>query len=228
MRASCTQVAFLKHTEQGYLSGPGFGCTSPVRANSRNSHTHRRRLQRPHKHTDPAIKQLTRTYSAHSTSQAYHTQSTLALVPDGHRGQLIAGVICNSNHITLNTNSPTIVPNTTLHKHIHQISPRCLTDDITTDYNILSPTTRKPTGHNSDQHTHCQHIFFTNIILMADKRNIPKGKMHCNCSIFPDHIVCKITQRNTIRRANTCDPAFKRLNEEITYKNINKTYRRYI
>ena len=37
MRASCTQVAgtlanaFLKQTEQGYLDGPGFGCTSPTR-----------------------------------------------------------------------------------------------------------------------------------------------------------------------------------------------------
>ena len=31
-----------------------------------------------------------------------------------------------------------------------------------------------------------------------------------------DHIVCKITQINNIRRANTCDPALKLLNEEIT------------
>ena len=57
---------------------------------------------------------------------------------------------------------------------------------------------------------------FTNIILMVDKHNIPKGKMHINCRLLPDHIVCKITQRNNIRRANTCDPALKLLNEEIT------------
>ena len=44
---------------------------------------------------------------------------------------------------------------------------------------------------------------------MADKQNIPKGKM-------PEDIVCKITQRNNIRRAKTCDPALKLLNEEIT------------
>ena len=37
MRTSCTQVAgtlasdVLKQTEQGYLDGPGFGCTSPAR-----------------------------------------------------------------------------------------------------------------------------------------------------------------------------------------------------
>ena len=57
---------------------------------------------------------------------------------------------------------------------------------------------------------------FTNIILMADKHNIPKGKMHSNCRLLPEHIVCKITQRNNIRRANTCDPTLKLLNEEIT------------
>ena len=36
---------------------------------------------------------------------------------------------------------------------------------------------------------------FTNIILMADKHNIPKGKMHSNCRLLPDHILCKITQK---------------------------------
>ena len=51
---------------------------------------------------------------------------------------------------------------------------------------------------------------------MADKQNIPKGKMHSNCRLLPEDIVCKITQRNNIRRANTCDPALKLLNEEIT------------
>ena len=37
---------------------------------------------------------------------------------------------------------------------------------------------------------------FANITRMADKPNIPKGKMHSNCRLLPDHIVCKITQRN--------------------------------
>ena len=70
------------------------------------------------------------------------------------------------------------------------------------------------------------NIIFTNIILMADKHSIPKGKMHNNCRHLPDHIVCTITQWNNIRRANTCNPALKLLNEEILpiYKNINKTY----
>ena len=40
--------------------------------------------------------------------------------------------------------------------------------------------------------------------------------MHCNYRLLPEDRVCKITQRNSIRRANTCDPALKLLNEEIT------------
>ena len=47
---------------------------------------------------------------------------------------------------------------------------------------------------------------------MADKHNISKGKMHSNCMLLPDYIVCQITQINNIRRA--CDPALKVLNEE--------------
>ena len=40
--------------------------------------------------------------------------------------------------------------------------------------------------------------------------------MHSNCRLLPEDIVCKISQRNNIRRANTCDPALKLLNEGIT------------
>ena len=109
------------------------------------------------------------------------------------------------------------------HHTTYPSSPQ-LAYDMTTYYNKtdgLSPTTRKLTGHHFAQTTmptyiHIANIIFTNTILMADKHNIQKGKMHSNCRLLPDHIVCKITQRNTIRRANTCDPALKLLNEEIT------------
>ena len=105
---------------------------------------------------------------------------------------------------------------------------------MTTDYNETDgplQTTRKQTGHNLQKtaitesafaqttiptNIHTANIIFTNIILMADKHNLPKGKMHSNCRLLPEDIVCKITQRNNIRRANTCDPALKLLNEEIT------------
>ena len=103
---------------------------------------------------------------------------------------------------------------------------------MTTNYNKtdgLSPTTRKLTGHNSRKTQSplslrppypptytLPTIFFTNIILMADKHNIPKGKMHSNYRLLPDNLGCKITQRNNTRKVNTCDPALKPLNEEIT------------
>ena len=51
---------------------------------------------------------------------------------------------------------------------------------------------------------------------MADKHNIQKGNLHTYCKLLPYHIVCKITQRNNIKRANTCDSLLKLLNEEIT------------
>ena len=64
---------------------------------------------------------------------------------------------------------------------------------------------------------HNANIIFTNIILMADKHSIPNGKMNTIYRLLPEHIVCKITQRdNNRRRANTCEPAFNLLNEELT------------
>ena len=68
----------------------------------------------------------------------------------------------------------------------------------------------------SPTNIHTPNILFTNIILVANKHNIPKGKMHSNCRLLSEDIVCKITQRNNIRIASTCDPVLKLLNEEIT------------
>ena len=98
---------------------------------------------------------------------------------------------------------------------------------MTTDYNQTDgplPTARKQTGHNFQKTTiptniHTANRIFTNILLIADKHNIPKGKMHSNCRLLPEDIVYKITQRNNIRRANTCDPALKLLNTSITFNN---------
>ena len=63
---------------------------------------------------------------------------------------------------------------------------------------------------------HTANIIFINIILMAHMHNTPKGKIHSNFRLLPEDRVCKITQRNNIRRENTSDPALKLLNEEIT------------
>ena len=57
---------------------------------------------------------------------------------DDHRGQLIADVISNSDHITLNTNTPTRVPNITL----QQTSSPDITTVSNTLYNRTSWTTQ--------------------------------------------------------------------------------------
>ena len=114
-------------------------------------------------------------------------------------------------------------PHNTKHKHSTRVqnttlqqtsSPGCLTHFTTGHRGQLNT-------HYHQTNIHAANRIFTNIILMADKQNISKGKMHSNCRLLPEDIVCKITQRNNIRRANTCDPALKLLNEEIT-SNIQK------
>ena len=173
--------------------------------------------------------------NAHST--LWHSYT------DDHRGQLIADVISNADHITQNTNTPTRVPNTTL----QQTSSPDITTVSNTLYNRTSWTTQHAlasdhlpiittinirhdyrlqqnrrsfinykkadwTQFTEDTESafaqttiptkiHTANRIFTSIILMADKQNIPKGKMHSNCRLLPEDIVCKITQRNNIRRA---------------------------
>ena len=185
---------------------------------------------------------LTGDVNAHST--LWHSYT------DDHRGQLIAAVIGNSDHITLNINTPTRVPNTTLqqtsspdiitmsntlYNRTSWTTQPALSSDhlpIITTINILHDyrlqqnrrifTNYKKTDWTQFAQTtistniHTANIIFTSIILMADEDNIPKGKMYSNCRLLPEDTVCKITQRNNIRRANICDPALKLVNKEIT------------
>ena len=174
---------------------------------------------------------LTGDVNAHSTLWHLYT--------DDHRGQLIADVISNSDHITLNTNTPTRVPNTTLQQTSspdittvsntlynwtswttqHALSsdhlPIITTINIRHDYR-LQQNRRTFTNYKKADWTqftedtesafaqttiptniHTANRIFTNIILMADKQNIPKGKMHSNCRLLPEDIVCKITKEIT-------------------------------
>ena len=63
---------------------------------------------------------------------------------DEHRGQLIVDFISNSDHITVNTNTPTRVPNTTL----QQTSSPDVTTVSNTLYNRTSWTTNVHNHHN--------------------------------------------------------------------------------
>ena len=81
---------------------------------------------------------LTGDVNAHST--LWHSYT------DDHIGQLISDVISNSDHITLNTNTPTECQTPHYNKHHHQTSPRCL---IQSD--IVDNSTRtiiRPLTHN--------------------------------------------------------------------------------
>ena len=78
--------------------------------------------------------------NAHSTLWYSHN--------DDHRGQLISDIISNSEHITLNTDTPTRVPHPTL----QQITSPDITTISTTLYNR---TKLRPPSHNhNNQHTH--------------------------------------------------------------------------
>ena len=128
----------------------------------------------------------------------------------------------------LNTNTPTRVPNTTLHQTSspdittvsnalynqtswttqHAISsdylPIITTINIRHDYR-LQQNRRTFTNYKKADwkqftedtesafaqttiptNIHTSNIIFTNIILMADKHNIPKGKIHSNCRLLPE------------------------------------------
>ena len=63
---------------------------------------------------------------------------------------------------------------------------------------------------------HTANIIFKNNIPWQTGTTYQRQNMHSNCRLLPKDIVCKISKRNNIRGANTCDPALKLLNEEIT------------
>ena len=165
---------------------------------------------------------LTGDVNAHPTLWYSHT--------DDHRDQLISDIISNSEHIILNTDTPTRVPHTTL----QQATSPDITTISTTLYNrttwhtihalnsdhlpiITTINTRTKYKLQQNRHTftnyrkanwtqfttdteaafsdiqpppdiHTANTIFTNVILHADKHNIPKGKIHSTCKLLPEHI----------------------------------------
>ena len=118
-----------------------------------------------------------------------------------------------TQHALSSDHLPIITTINIRHDYILQQNRRTLTNYKKADWTQFTEDTESAFAHTT---IHTANIMFTNIILMADKRNIPKGNMHSNYRLLPDRIVCKTTQRNNKRRANTCYPTLKLLNEEIT------------
>ena len=161
---------------------------------------------------------LTGDVNAHST--LWHSYT------DGYRIKLIADVISNVDHITLNTNSPTRVSNTTLQQ---TYSP-----DITTVSNTLYNRTSWTTQHalasdhlpiittiniRHDYRLQQNRRTFTNY----KKTNWTQFTKDTESTFAQTTIPTNIHTANRIftniiltRRENTCDPALKLLNEEIT------------
>ena len=127
---------------------------------------------------------LTGDVKAHST--LWHSYT------DDHRGQLVADVISNSDHVTRHTNQKACWTQFTEDTRV-----RCRSDHVT------------------HQYTHCQHNFHKH---HTDGRQeqYTKGQDAQQLQALTRRHSMQITQRNNIRRANTCDPALKLLNEEIT------------
>ena len=125
----------------------------------------------------------------------------------GHRGQ----------HALSSDHLPIITTISKRHNYRLQQNRRTFTNYKKADWTQFTEDTESAFAHTTiPTNIHTASRMVTIIILMPDKRDIPKSKMHSNCRLLPDHIVCTITQRNNIRRANTCNPALKLLNEEIT------------
>ena len=185
-------------------------------------------------------------------SPIWHSHTT------DHRGDLIADLLGNSDHITLNTNTHTRLPfaanqrptspditsiTTNLYNRTHWETLNALNSDhlpilttintrtnfrlqqnrqTYTNYdkanwqNFTTETESSFRNINPPSDTHTANKILTNIILNADKHNIPKGKIHHNCKLLPEDIHTKINTRNNIRKHNPLDPNLAQLNNEIT------------
>ena len=185
-------------------------------------------------------------------SPIWHSHTT------DHRGDLIADLLGNSDHITLNTNIHTRLPfaanqrptspditsiTTNLYNRTHWETLNALNSDhlpilttintrtnfrlqqnrqTYTNYNkatwqnFTTETESSFRNINPPSDTHTANKILTNIILNADKHNIPKGKIHHNCKLLPEDIRTKINTRNNIRKHNPLDPNLAQLNNEIT------------
>ena len=185
-------------------------------------------------------------------SPIWHSHTT------DHRGDLIADLLGNSDHITLNTNTHTRLPfaanqrptspditsiTTNLYNRTHWETLNALNSDhlpilttintrtnfrlqqnrqTYTNYNkanwqnFTTETESSFRNINPPSDTHTANKILTNIILNADKHNIPKGKIQHNCKLLPEDIRTKINTRNNIRKHNPLDPNLAQLNKEIT------------
>jgi endonuclease/exonuclease/phosphatase family metal-dependent hydrolase len=176
------------------------------------------------------------------------------------RGNTISNLILDSNHITLNTNTPTripfdesqketspditIIPNEMIDNSSWKTDislksdhvPIIITINLKTKFKFkLTQNRRSYTNYRKANWTNfteeiekslenipkpndvnTANNILTNLILNADKHNIPKGKIKAHNILQPKEIRDKIDERNKLRKINYKDPKIIDLNSEIT------------
>ena len=148
---------------------------------------------------------LTGDVNAHST--LWHSYT------DDHRGQLIADVISNSDHITLNRNAPTRVPNTTLQQTSSQ--------DITTVSNTLYNRTSWTTQHvlSSDHLPIITTINIRHDYRLQQSRRTFTNYNKADWTQFTEDTESAFAQTTILTNIHTANIIFTNiilLNEEIT------------
>ena len=120
-----------------------------------------------------------------------------------------------TTHHTLSTDHLHIITTINIrHDYRLQQNRRTFTNYKKADWTQFTEDTESAFAQTTiPTNIHTANIIFTNTILMADRHNIPKGKIHSNDRLLPNQIIYTFTKRNNTRRANTCDPALKLLNE---------------
>jgi len=108
--------------------------------------------------------------------------------------------------ITINTKANTIPQHTNrCYTNYRKANWKTFTEEIETTLSDSATPTNTHTGNQ----------ILTNAILLADKHNIPKGKLNSHHTPLPEHIGNKIKLRNSTRTANPKDPNIQTLNIEI-------------
>jgi reverse transcriptase-like protein/retrotransposon-encoded endonuclease len=81
--------------------------------------------------------------------------------------------------------------------------------NFTSEIETALENTTDPTDvHNSNK-------IITNLIIKADKHNIPKGKINAHHIILPENIRSKIQERNKLRKQDSKNPNLTEMNKEI-------------
>ena len=83
-------------------------------------------------------------------------------------------------------------------------------DKYTNEIELSLKETEEP------ENVHSANKLLTNLILLADKQYIPKGRLKNLHQPLPKHINDRIKERNTLRNTNSSDPSIPSLSNEIT------------